>query len=336
MSNSNTTIERLFLNTLAFQFPAEPVVFYFSDTNNPDAHYTFLKSSTLFPVGIHELFPNLNNNDTLYTSFTKPVKGAKPLAIDFNNLDNFHLVKRYYNEQIQLFFAQKNLLADKTFIGDTQIWINDKKSKNKKFSTFDRFTLKINYNSFLQTPELVVSYDRQAKVLKQSVAQFISSFSATADDIFDASFNPDNPAEIINKVIVVKYLDKDKKRINLKLRRYSKLCEQSDNGEPINYDNIYPVVNNQLAYSLNLTIDEPDNEYPTKKNRYKTYIPKITGFRDMFLLNDDFRRIVPVESDFTPIEAGKVKNERRFPTFIQSFTNILFLASMKKATVEST
>lgn len=315
MSNSNTTIEKLFLNTLAFQFPAEPVTFYFSDTNNPDAHYTFLKSSTLFPVGIHELFPNLKNNDTLYTSFTKHVKGAKPLAIDFNNLDNFHLVKRYYNEQIQLFFAQKNLLADKTFIGDTQIWINDKKSKNKEFSTFDRFTLKINYNSFLQTPELVVSYDRQAKVLKQSVAQFISSFSASPDDIFDASFNPDNPAELINKVIVVKYLDKDKKRINLKLRRYSKLCEQSDNGEPINYDNVYPVVNNQLAYSLNLTIDEPDNEYPTKKNRYKTYIPKITGFRDLFLLNDDFRRIVPVESDFTPIEAGKVKNESKHLIF---------------------
>ena len=311
MQNSNTTIERLFLNTLAFQFPAEPVIFYFSDTNNPDAHYTFLKSNKLFPIGIHELFPNLKNNDILYTSFTTPINGAKPLAIDFNNLDNFHLVKRYYNEQIQRYFALKNILADKTFIGDTQIWIKDSNTKNKQFSTYDRFTLKINYNSFLQTPELVVSYDRQAKVLKQSVAKFISSFNADSDDIFDESANPDNPADLINKVIVVKYLDKDKKKINLKLRRYSKLCEQSDNGEPINYNDVYPVVNNPLAYYLGLSIDEPDNEYPTKKNRYKTYIPKITGFRDKFLLNDDFRNIVPVERDFTPIEAGKVKNESK-------------------------
>lgn len=270
-----------------------------------------MKSNKLFPVGIHELFPNLKNNDILYTSFTTPIDGAKTLAIDFNNLDNFHLIKRYYNEQIQRYFALKNILADKTFIGDTQIWIKDSNTKNKQFSTYDRFTLKINYNSFLQTPELVVSYDRQAKVLKQSVAKFISSFNADSDDIFDESTNPDNPADLINKVIVVKYLDKDKKKINLKLRRYSKLCEQSDNGEPINYNDVYPVVNNPLAYYLGLSIDEPDNEYPTKKNRYKTYIPKITGFRDKFLINDDFRNIVPVERDFTPIEAGKVKNESK-------------------------
>ena len=257
------------------------------------------------------MFPNLKNNDILYTSFTTPIDGAKTLAIDFNNLDNFHLIKRYYNEQIQRYFALKNILADKTFIGDTQIWIKDSNTKNKQFSTYDRFTLKINYNSFLQTPELVVSYDRQAKVLKQSVAKFISSFNADSDDIFDESTNPDNPADLINKVIVVKYLDKDKKKINLKLRRYSKLCEQSDNGEPINYNDVYPVVNNPLAYYLGLSIDEPDNEYPTKKNRYKTYIPKITGFRDKFLINDDFRNIVPVERDFTPIEAGKVKNESK-------------------------
>ena len=270
-----------------------------------------MKSNKLFPIGIHELFPNLKNNDILYTSFTTPIDGAKPLAIDFNNLDNFHLIKRYYNEQIQRYFALKNILADKTFIGDTQIWIKDSNTKNKQFSTYDRFTLKINYNSFLQTPELVVSYDRQAKVLKQSVAKFISSLNADSDDIFDESANPDNPADLINKVIVVKYLDKDKKKINIKLRRYSKLCELSDNGEPINYNDVYPVVNNPLAYYLGLSIDEPDNEYPTKKNRYKTYIPKITGFRDKFLLNDDFRKIVPVENDFTPIEAGKVKNESK-------------------------
>ena len=62
-------MENLFLNTLKFEFPVEPVTFYFSDTDLAAAHFTYLKSSTLFPVGIREIFPNLKNNDTLYTSF---------------------------------------------------------------------------------------------------------------------------------------------------------------------------------------------------------------------------------------------------------------------------
>lgn len=84
--------EKLFLNTLKFDFPAEPVTFYFSDTDMEDAHFTYLKSSKLFPVGIRNIFPNLKNNDTLYTSFTKQVNGAKPLAVNFNDEGNIFLV----------------------------------------------------------------------------------------------------------------------------------------------------------------------------------------------------------------------------------------------------
>lgn len=44
--------ENLFLNTLKFEFPTEPVTFYFSDTDLADAHFTYLKSSTLFLIGL--------------------------------------------------------------------------------------------------------------------------------------------------------------------------------------------------------------------------------------------------------------------------------------------
>ncbi len=58
--------ENLFPNTLKFSFPAEPVTFYFSDTDMEDAHFARLKSCKLFPVGICDIFPNLKNNDTLF------------------------------------------------------------------------------------------------------------------------------------------------------------------------------------------------------------------------------------------------------------------------------
>lgn len=306
MSNAKP-IEKLLLNTLAFHFPAEPVIFYFSDTDNAEAHFTYLKSSKLFPVGISSIFPQLKKNHTLYTSFTKKVAGTQPLAVDFNNPDNFFLVKKFYNNQIQYFFAKKNLLADITFIGDTQVWIKEK--KNKVYTVFDRFTLKINFNHHLKTPELVLSYDRQAKVLNMPVAQFINENNALSDDIFDETNNPVNPANLINKIIQVKYMGDKKEKIILKLRRYSKLCELT---EQVNYNNIYPVINNPLAQFLGIQpIDDDDVNYFTKKNRYTKYIPKITKFRDSFLLNDDFRAIIPIVKDFTHVEAGKVKSESK-------------------------
>lgn len=301
--------EKLFLNTLKFDFPAEPVTFYFSDTDMEDAHFTYLKSSKLFPVGIRNIFPNLKNNDTLYTSFTKQVNGAKPLAVNFNDEGNFFLVKRYYNENIQRFFMTRNFLADSTFIGDTQVWVNDKKAKD--FTIFDRYTLKINFNHFLQIPELVLSYDRQAKVLNKSVAQFVSEYDTQSNAIFEEPVSEDNPTNLINKVIQVRYIDKDKKKVNLKLRRYTQLCELTQQGKQINYNNVYPVINNPLAYFLGISIDDGETDYFTKKNRYTKYIPKITAFRNRFLLNDDFRKIIPVADDFTHIEAGKVKSESK-------------------------
>lgn len=36
--------EKLFLNTLKFEFPAEPVTFYFFDTGMEGAHFTYLRS----------------------------------------------------------------------------------------------------------------------------------------------------------------------------------------------------------------------------------------------------------------------------------------------------
>jgi len=301
--------ENLFLNTLKFEFPAEPVTFYFSDTDMANAHFTYLKSSKLFPVGISSIFPNLKNSDTLYTSFKKQVNGAKTLEVDFNDPENFHLVKRYYNEKIQRFFITRNFLADSTFIGDTQVWVKDKKAK--EITIFDRYTLKINFNHFLQTPELVLSYDRQAKVLNKSVAQFINEYNAQSGDIFDEPDNADNPANLINKVIQVKFFDNDKKKANIKLRRYTKLCKLNKQGEQIDYNSVYPVINNPLAFYLGISIDDGDTGYYAKKNRYTKYIPKITAFRNCYLLNDDFRRIIPIADDFTHIEAGKVKSESK-------------------------
>lgn len=154
--------EKLFLNTLKFDFPAEPITFYFSDTDMEDAHFTYLKSSKLFPVGISNIFPNLKNNDTLYTSFTREIEGAKSLAIDFNLPNNFYLVKKYLNSQIEWYFKSRGLIVEPNHIThDNQIWLlNNQDNDISDTDKYDRYTLKVDFDHFNNNPQLVLSYDR--------------------------------------------------------------------------------------------------------------------------------------------------------------------------------
>lgn len=59
------------------------------------------------------------------------------------------------------------MVADTTFVGDTQVWIRTSPPKKNKIAGclyYDRFTIKVNYNYGYRKPELVISYDRPAKV----------------------------------------------------------------------------------------------------------------------------------------------------------------------------
>jgi hypothetical protein len=72
--------ENLFLNTLPFDFPKEPRTFYFSLEDRTDCRLTKL-THLLFPQNIFDIFPNITNSDTLYTSFDYKIDGLQPLEI---------------------------------------------------------------------------------------------------------------------------------------------------------------------------------------------------------------------------------------------------------------
>jgi hypothetical protein len=145
--------ENLFLNTLAFEFPKESVTFYFSLEDRTDCTLTRL-NHTLFPQNIKDIFPNITNADTLYTSFGRIIDGLQPLTINFS-AGNFYLVKRHYNRAIKYYFNQRGILVEPTFIKDNQIWLQNKAEKSPKdCAIYDRYTIKVNFNHFLGTPEL--------------------------------------------------------------------------------------------------------------------------------------------------------------------------------------
>ncbi len=301
--------EDLYINSILFDFPAEPVTFWFSREDRDGVALTPLVHQT-FPSNINIIFPGLRNDAKIYTSFTRKLDGFTALPVDFNDPFNFDLVKRFYNREIKHYFEVREKIVEPTFINDNQIWINSKdKPKNaiKDCAYFDRYTLKVSYNYTMRSPELVISFDRQAKVLRKTVASFINEYNDTADP-FGSPIT--NPTDLLNRVLKVARRDKDRRRI-YRVIKYARLHEDEDRGDKIDYEHIYPIVNSKLAAYLGYAEeDEDDNPYE-KKNRYKKYISKISDFNREYLQNGEFGKILRIKADFTPVTAGKVQESSK-------------------------
>lgn len=219
-------------------------------------------------------------------------------------MKNFNLIKRYYNREIKHFFSSRSVIVEPTYIKDNQAWLRtkDKQEKTVKNCTyFDRFTIKVNYNYQMRAPELVIPYDRPAKVDQKSVADFIKEYNDAADPFGAPGVNP---VDLTNRILKVTRRKKNDARV-YNVTKYERLCKAQDEGEQIDFSHIYPVVNNRIAAFLGFEeeTEEEDNPF-LKKNRYTKYIPKVTDFKNKYLCTSDFRKIVPVVDEFTNCRAG--------------------------------
>lgn len=302
--------EDLRLNSLLFNFPTEPVTFWFSKEDRDDVPLTPL-TLQLFPSNIETIFPGIGNADTIYTSFTRKLDGFTPLAIDFGDLKNFALVKRYYNREIKHFFSSREIIVEPTYIKDNQVWLRTKEKQEKMVKDcayFDRFTIKVNYNYQMRAPELVISYDRPAKVYRKSVADFIKENNDATDPF---STQGENPVDLMNRVLRVVRRKKDNSRV-YSVTKYERLCKAQNEGDEVDFSHVYPVVNNRLAAFLGFEeeTEEEDNPF-LKKNRYTKYIAKITEFKKKYLCTDDFRKLISVADEFTTVSAGQVQDSSK-------------------------
>jgi hypothetical protein len=162
---------------------------------------------------------------------------------------------------------------------------------------------------------LVISYDRKAKVLKKSVAAFLSE-------------NENATAELLNRVIYVEYFSENKKQSRRTVTKYDKLNERED--AAIDYNNVFPIVCRNLAAFLGIDFDEEEenaNNPFQRKNRYTKYHSKITAFYSKFLNTNDFRSIVSVSDKgfdaANPMQAGKTTPQSKQLIFGNNKTDVI-------------
>jgi len=309
--------ESLFINTLAFEFPKEPKIFYFSKEDKEGVSLTKL-SHQLFPCNIKEIFPDISNADTIYTSFDWEVEGLQTLAIDFSESENFYLVKRFYNRVLYNDLIRCNLIVEPNRITkDNQIWIpNNSDNKRKDCKRFDRFTLKLDFDQYNKRPQLVLSYDRRGLILKKSVKDFLT---VETEDPFTESDNQAPNLSLINKVLFVTKVEKeDGKSYNrYRIDKHAFLEEKQTD---YNTENAYPIINRDLATYLGFDDDEEEEaenqeKYKRIQNRYTRYYEKINNFYKRYLDNDGFRAKIPISkegfTDVNPLQIGHTQSKSK-------------------------
>lgn len=175
--------QHLFFNILTFDWPREKQTFYFSLEENGFCQKI---DRSIFPVDIEDLFPGITTDGTecIFTTFTGEREGFLPLEIDLPN-ENPHFAKRYYDRQINYYFrAIKKRIIKVGFIKENQVWLPVipktnavRQALESPFSFYERYSLKVQIGSVSAFPEIQLSYDGKAKVLKQSVADIIGEVS---------------------------------------------------------------------------------------------------------------------------------------------------------------
>ena len=305
---STPSEEKLFLNTLVFDFPKEGVTMYFSDKDVSGV--SLFPLTNLYPDGIEKCFPNIQPGTKIYTSFTRPVEGFASMKVDFSNPANFFLVKRYYNREIIRFFRKQNILVAENFVKDTNVYIfaGTEKHDGYMFDVYNRFNIKVNLNEVLHKPELVISYGRTMLVMQKNMAEFMSEYAA------DHSWDDDDslsPIQMVIKTVEKKPMnDPDKwhlRLVNLR-RRQEDIQECRRYGRPttnINYEQHHLVVNSSLKTFFHM--DEPKEDNGLQQvNRYTRFLPLIQSFIKNYLANDRFRAIIPFAHNFTQVTAGQL------------------------------
>ena len=161
-------------------------------------------------------------------------------------LKNKGFARHYIKRLIHLHFSNNpDLLINRNFIGDTEVYSKDNSFDNDQFHRFNRFTLRADNNHLIPGPSLRVSYDGDSYIFKNNLANL---------KINDALLNWIN---VGNEVL-----------------RFRDLSST----EKAQRDELYPIRNRLISNQLNIQY-----ERTYSKNKYKKYYDHIHSFYNTHL-----------------------------------------------------
>lgn len=318
-------VEKLFLNTLTFEYPKKPVKFYFSDKDDAERKSTPLKSSVLVPKEVKQtqkymdLFAGCGGM-ALYTSYDLPTKGFDAIDIDFKAVENEYLVKRYYNRRLEKYFRfYDDVVVTKSGItDDIQVWLlnNGEKShvsyngKQYDLMEMDRFTLRVKYDRFNNRPYLLVANNRPALLLN---APLIRLFNDCPDEPFTSQTGI-TPSMV--NFVMTREIRKGSDGKDYVVRKIDKYEYLQSHNKYCALETTRPILGGELKRFFGLDRHEESRSFESK---YIRYMDKIEAFRKRFLNTEEIEKIFNnLAYNFTevnPLQVGQTSSSKRMLIF---------------------
>jgi hypothetical protein len=206
-------------------------------------------ASELFPASGEEkpfVYTNLEDNEE-----------GKTIQVELQKHPS--VAKAYYTRIIRDYLEKEADAVATNFLRDTQFWYLSIVSSTEMLTAYKKFTVRVMMDKNTSEPELLISYDGLAFVLKQNVK------SLTSEGTFDTL--------AFKRVIYRK-----------KLHYYDKLPDDA----LYEQEEIYPLFNQKLSSLLDLP-----KPYYTNKTKFTHHINTIEGFYQQYLNTPEFKKIIP-------------------------------------------
>ena len=251
------------INILPFNILKEQVAISFS-TEKKGGYYSIYKNDLPknFPPEKKEALENF--------AWWSTAPQAGDITVSVNLFENKRFAKHYFNKILFDHFRDRNILTNRNFIKDTEVWIEETAFRDNDFKKYNKFTLRIDNNDLIEGTSLLVSYDRDSFILTKNLA-------ATQLE----------PAHLGK----VKYQERITKFIFL------------TDAEKADRNNIYPIFNRYIKRILKLDMGRNYSE-----NKYKKYYTLIHQFYETYLKDAVIGECIKIfESGFYKPYDEKVK-----------------------------
>lgn len=242
------------INILPFNILKEKAIIGFTTTEKEGYHRIYKNDLPKnFPIEIK------NNLERFAWWTTITQENDTPVLVDF--FENKVFAKHYFNKILFDHFSSQNILTNRNFIRDTEVWLEEASFHNNDFRKYNKFSLRIDNNDLIEGTSLLVSYDGDSYVLNQNL-------DALTLDI----------AHLGN----VKYQNR--------ITKYKFLSD----AEKADGQNIFPILNRNIKMVLNL-----DTGRNFSENKYKKYYNLIEQFYNNHLKDTVINECIKIfESGF--------------------------------------
>ncbi len=212
----------------------------------------------------------LNEDNKLYTNFT--LEDPDTIQLKINLADNPYFALHYYRQVITEYFRSVADVMYNNFTKDIQVWFKSVEQSDTKYTTYFKFTLKVQHARLTNGPEIVLSFDGKSKVYDTPIGQLSNL----------------DPAKYYRWVIY-------KNRLHY--------WRDLDPGIKNDLDNVFLLVNNNVKPELGITFDTP-----TFTNRYPKYKSYLDHFYTTYLHKASFNEILDVTKGFYMPDSHQVGN----------------------------